>query len=93
MSEPCRERLCEAWYVNAMMGCLSCVTDYVSGTELENFASIIDVYNSTCNNRSLVVSNSMPSGAWPVEGRGAGKLPAPVTIAEMPQLRAVQTHS
>jgi hypothetical protein len=70
MSEPCRERLCEAWYINSTMACLSCVTDHVSGTELENFASIIDIYNSTCNNRSLVVSSVC--GAQ----RGGQQLPA-----------------
>lgn len=56
MSPPCRSRLCERWYVDMTMDCLKCVAVHVSGTELENFASIIDVYNSTCNNRSLVVS-------------------------------------
>lgn len=62
MSAPCRSRLCEGWYINTTMACLSCVTDHVTGTELENFASIIDVYNSTCNNRSLVVSTLCSSG-------------------------------
>lgn len=70
MSAPCRSRLCEAWYVNATMGCLSCVTDHVTGPELDNFASIIDVYNSTCNNRSLVVSSGERSG--PARPRDSG---------------------
>lgn len=68
MSAPCRSRLCGKWYYNVMSRCLTCISEHQSGTE---FRDIINVYNSTCHNISLVVSRpsrharTLAKGAWP----------------------------